>query len=375
MNLTEDIMMRTQHTKYDTRGQWAVFSHFGGQLSLHARGNESIYATSEDDKLSARRLLDERSRAVLFDALRHTVASGESVSTQQEHAGDDYQVIVRPILTPDSSMIIGAIAVFDYDRAVLPAEPRIGTWQWNVGPDGKNYGDNASIWNDDLYRLHEYQPDTVSNERGPAGEWLNKLVPPAEQQHVTDFVNKGLTACNNRALVLSMGAITRPGSSNPGRKQLELIGTAMPHPDHAGVRFAYGFTREVPRSGRSLPAGYETIPTSEVIRAYFEVASKLALAAVDCQIGVTFQRSPGWSAFGLHPEFDGDFAALVPEDERQELLAYFDRARASDAAGRQPHHAAVRLLDGTDRSVSITAVRVDRDAEISRYLLLALDPA
>lgn len=368
-------MTSTHHDKYDTIGQWAVFSHFGEQLSLHARGDESIYAISDDDKLSARRLLDERSRAVLLDPLRTSIASGEPVAMRQRHGSSEYQVLVRPILTPDRTLVIGAIAAYDFVRAVLPAAPLIGTWQWAVGPDDKNYGDRASIWDDNLYRLHEYQPDEVSNDRGPAGEWLNKLVPPVEQQHVTDFVNKGLAACNNLALVLSMGAITRPGTAKPGRKQLELIGTAMPHPAHAGVRFAYGFTREVPRPGRSRPAGYDTIPTSEVIRAYFEIASKLALAAVDCQIGVTFQRSPGWTALGLHPDFDGDFTTLLPESERLALLTYLQGARASDVAGGLPHRTAVRILDGQDLAVDITAVRIDRDAEVSRYLLLALEPA
>lgn len=368
-------MTRTHHDKYDTIGQWAVFSHFGEQLSLHARGDESIYPISDEDKLSARRLLDERSRAVLLEPLRTAISSAETVVTRQRHGASEFQVHVRPILTPDRTMVIGAVAAYDFIRAVLPAAPLIGAWQWTVGPDNKNYGDRASIWDDNLYRLHEYQPDAVTNDRGPAGEWLNKLVPPVEQQHVTDFVNKGLDACNNMFLVLSMGAITRPGTAKPGRKQLELIGTAMPHPEHAGVRFAYGFTREVSRAGRSLPAGYDTIPTSEVIRAYFEVASKLALAATDCQIGVTFQRSPGWTALGLHPEFDGDFTTLVPEAERRALLTYLQAARASDEAGGRPHRTSVRILDGQDLEVDITAVRVDRDAEVSRYLLLALDPA
>ncbi len=254
-------MSRVQQHKHDTIGRWAVFSYFGGQLSLHAVGDESVYATSEDDKLSARRLLSERARGVLLEPLRQALAAGQQVSWEQTHADASYQVVVQPITTPDGTMTIGALAAYDLADAVLPSPPLVGTWQWTVGPDGKNFGEDASIWNDDLYRLHEYQPTNVTNDRGPAGEWLNKLVPPAEQQHVTDFVNKGLTICNNQALVLSMGAVTRPGTANPGRKQLELIGTAMPHPDHevCGSRTASPARSPAP-AGHSRPGTTRSRP-------------------------------------------------------------------------------------------------------------------
>lgn len=354
---------------YNTLGQWAVFANFGGTLSMHAVGDESIEKQHDDDMLSARKLLDKRSRAVLLPVLKEALQDGTVVDTTVMLDGEQYSVRVVPVHMPDGSRAIGASAIYDLEGRILQGDLLIGAWQWLVGPDGTNYGDDASVWDDDLYRIHEYQPQAVNNARGPAGEWLNKLVPAAERDEVNEFVNKGLAACNNRALVLPMGAVVRPDSAHPSRKQLELIGTAMPHPRLRGVRLAYGFTREVPKRTASQPAGYSTMSAADLLVPYFEAATELCLVTIDLQINVMIQRSPGWRALGMDPAFDDNVVLLAPVRMHEEFRSYLQSSR-SHAGDLPAFTTSLRTVSGDDVDVRIQSYRIDRENFVSRYLLL-----
>jgi hypothetical protein len=351
----------------DANDRWVVVDRFGGVVTLLAVGDEDLPG------VSPRRHLDRRSRELLLPALADAMERDVPVSQVASFDSAEYAVMAKPIRIPDGSLVVGALALFTSRDVSAPPEPLVGSWQWRVDTSGREVGADASLWDDNLFELHEYPRDAVRSSRGPVGDWLSRLLPYEERAKVKTTVDAGLFAGNNVHQLLTFGAITRLGSPNPGRKQLALVGTAMPVEGRPGVHFAYGFTREVKRPAAYRTTGLDVVDPADFTRAYFELLPEAAVAAVDCVQSYTFMTSPGWAGAGFYDPFEGDIAALATPDDRGGFEQFIARSRSAESA----ETTVVSLLhaDGTAALYSVHASRVDHGVSESRYLLLSFEVA
>lgn len=351
----------------DPMGRWVVVDRFGDVTTLLAVGDQ------EYPGVSPRRNLDRRAREVLLPALTAVIGSGEATRRIVDMGGDAYEVDARPVITPDGSRVAGAHGVFVPAGEPVPAPPLIGAWQWTVDTSGNNVGATASQWDDNLFRLHELAPDEVRSNRGPVGDWLTRLLPYEERARVKTTVDAGLTAANGVHQLLTFGAVTRPDTANPGRKQLALVGTSTAVDDRPGVFYAYGFTREVTAPSTYRTTGLDIVDTAEFARAYFALAGDVAYAAVDCVQSSTFMTSPSWARLGLHDAFDGDVASLAVREERPAFETFLATARGSTDHEAGTHDVRLVRVDGAPAPFRVRAARVDTTVEASRYLVLSFE--
>ncbi|WIB66840.1 hypothetical protein DEI93_12865 [Curtobacterium sp. MCBD17_035] len=355
------------NTEVDPVGRWVVVDHFGAVTSLLAVGDQ------EHAGVSPRRNLDRRAREVLLPALSEVIGSGAALRRIVHLGGDAYQVDARPVITPDRSHVTGAYGVFVPAADPVPEPPLIGAWQWTVDTSGNNVGSTSSQWDAGLYRLHEFSPDDVQSSRGPVGDWLTRLLPYEERARVKTTVDAGLAAANGVHQLLTFGAVTRPDTPNPGRKQLALVGTSTVLPDRPGVFYAYGFTREVPKPSTYRTTGLDIVDAAEFARAYFALAGDVAYAAVDCLQSSTFMTSPSWGRLGLHEPFEGDIASLALAEDRPAFEEFVAAARRSVDHDAATHDVRLVRDDGSPARFRVRAARVDRTAAASRYLLLSFE--
>lgn len=354
-------------SEIDALGQWVVLDRFGDATTLLAVGDRDLGG------VSPRRRLSQASREVLLPALTATLTSGKEVTRGIEYGSESYSVCAKPIHTPDRSRVVGAYGIYTGEGRQVPAQPLIGAWQWTVDLTGNNVGDTSSMWDDNLYELHEFPKSASQSSRGPVGDWLTRLLPYEERARVKTTVDAGLAAGNNVHQLLTFGAITRLGTPNPGKKQLSLVGSAVPVEGHPGVHYAYGFTREVQQPSTYRTTGLDTVDPTDFTRAYFALASETAFAAVDCAQSYTFMTSPSWGRLGFHKPFEGDIAALATEEDRAEFETFIQQARRNDDGTERD----VDLLraDGTTGLFRVRAARVDSASELSRYLILSIAAA
>lgn len=354
-------------SEIDALGQWVVLDRFGETTTLLAVGDHDLGG------VSPRRRLSQASREVLLPALTEVLDSGIQVSRTTEHGNESYSVRAEPIHTPDRSRVVGAYGIYTGEGRQMPAEPLIGAWQWTVDLEGNNIGETSSLWDDKLFELHEFPQSASQSSRGPVGDWLTRLLPYEERARVKTTVDAGLAAGNNVHQLLTFGAITRLGTPNPGKKQLSLVGSAVPVEGRPGVHYAYGFTREVQQPSIYRTTGLDAIDPADFTRAYFALASETAFAAVDCAQSYTFMTSPSWGRLGFHEPFEGDIAALASEDNRAEFETFIQQARGNDDASERD----VDLLraDGTTGLFRVRAARVDSASETSRYLIFSIGAA
>lgn len=350
----------------DPINEWVILHQFDGELQLVAAGRREF---DPNDSKKLRNRFHRVTRAILLPSLE-IAAQGTCVNRTAELQGERFTIIAKPIHTPDRSMVIGVYGIASPTSAKMPTEPLIGTWQWRTDEHGNNVGENASVWDDNLHLLHDFPREAVTSERGPAGDWTNRLIPYQQRPRVWDFVKNGLKAAHRKPLRISFGAITGIGTPNPGLKQLTLLGTAMLVDADTGERFAYGFTRANPNPPADQATAMQTMDASQFARAYIELNTNLAFAALDCEQDTVFMTSPSWAEHGLHEPFEGPVTALTDRDDRTALDEYLHAIRNGSSAN--PVTVALTTEAGTPRRFTIRAARVDPETPAS-YLLLALE--
>ena len=351
----------------DALNNWVILDRFGGQTTLLAVGSP------DDPGVSPRRNLAQEAREVLLPDLLEVLSTGNEVNRIVCRAGDEFQVTIRPIHSPDGSVVSGCYGLYRKAGQACPPVPLIGAWQWTVDRSGNNVGRNASQWDENLYRLHELEPEDIVSKKGPAGDWITRLLPYEDQARVKSVVDAGMINADNKQILLSFGAIIDPDSAAPRRKQLALTGTAMPHPTLPDCTFAYGFTREVHGHVQDATQHLPVVDSALFTRAYFELASSTVFAAIDCEQNFVFMTSPSWESQGLPARFDGNIAQLLEETDAEALRAHLHEVCTRSTEGSpRPIALRLRLEENALRLFSVRAVRVG-DALPGRYVLLSLE--
>ncbi|WP_157672520.1 hypothetical protein [Pseudarthrobacter chlorophenolicus] len=353
----------------DAKGRWVVLDTTQDGMSLLAVGGEN------HPGISPRNWLDERTRTVLLDKLRTVLTSGQAYEGIVRYGASEFAVVANPVASPDGKQVVGAYGVFEHLGRPLPTAPLLGTWQWRVHKQtGKNVGEDSSLWDANLFKIYGIDPATVESKRGPAGEWLAKLISTKDRDTIKLVIDSGISVNNRSRHLLSYEIVYGYGSPNPGKKQIAMSARAYDDPEYPEAIMLRGFSREVDSPTKVVTPGLSPVSAGLVAEALFALAADRAFAAIDMQQEVTFRTSNRWSDFGLLPDFEGNLAALAhPEDKFG-----FERHLAEASAGRVGPESStrVRLRTTADRwqEFAVAVAPIGTDGGHSRYLMLSLVP-
>lgn len=361
-------MPTTNLTPIDAYGRWTVIDPTEEGASLLAVGD------TEYDGISPKNWLDERSRLVLLKKLRNSLHYGEAFEGVSLYRGTEYVVITKPIWSPDHKQVVGAKGIFALRRSRLPEEPKTGAWQWRVDHKGRNVGEDSSRWDGVLFEIYGITAEMISSRRGPAGEWLNKLIASRDRHKIKLTIDSGVTANNRKRHLISYEITYGYGSPNPGKKQIRNSARAYDDPDYPDAIMLRGFSREVALPTRLMTPGLSPIPTGLIPDAIFALASDRAFAAIDLPQDTTFQTSASWASLGLQPNFENNIAALAHPDDKTPLEGHLQAIAEGSITPDIVISPQLRTTDNAWRAFDISAARIDTDEHPSRYLMISLIP-
>ncbi|WP_156807587.1 hypothetical protein [Acaricomes phytoseiuli] len=356
----------------DCLGQWVIIDRSDDNLSLLSIGDHTF---DETEVTSLRRTLNEKSRFLLLGPLREALESLKFTDSKVAHGGLIYQVTVRPIISPDKTIAVGAYGVFNEVATPLAPEPVIGTWQWRVSRiDGTNVGLDASQWDsvllEDIYGITK---EFLTSSRGPAGDWLNKLIAPKDRAAIKFMIDSGIDINNRKRHLLTYESVRGYGSSTPEPMQISNSARAYPDPDHPEAVMLRGFSRIVPFPTNLQLPGLSPVSEGEVLQSAFSLLSDRVFAELDMAQGITFVTSPSWAKFGLPPGFEMNITSLTHPDDIGPAEAYLEKTRASNVDNESLRVRLITVNDGY-RQFRLTASPIDQ-ANPARYILVQLIPA
>ncbi|WP_423185051.1 hypothetical protein [Arthrobacter sp. NyZ413] len=353
----------------DAIGRWVILDSTQDGASLLAVGDEN------HPGISPRNWLDGRTRTVLIDRLRTALATGDPFEGAVRYGSTEFVVIANPVVSPDGKQVVGAYGVFDHPGRTMPKAPLLGTWQWRVSKQtGKNVGEDSSLWDANLFEIYGIDTSTVESRRGPAGEWLAKLVSTKDRDTIKLVIDSGISVNNRNRHLLSYEVIHRYGSANPGKKQIVNSARAYDDPDFPDAIMLRGFSREVASPMELITPGLSPVSSGLLTDALFSLAADRAFAAIDMKQEVTFRTSSKWVDFGLLQDFEGNLAALAHPDDK----FGFEQHLASAAAGRTgPETSTIvrlRTTSETWKAFTVAVAPIESIDGQSRYLMTSLAP-
>lgn len=354
----------------DAKGRWVVLDSTQDGVSLLAVGADN------HPGISPRNWLDERTRTVLLDKLRTALSSGQAFDGIVRYGASEFSVVAKPVVSPDGKQIVGAYGIFDHPGHPVPEAPLLGTWQWRVHKQtGKNVGEDSSLWDANLFRIYGIDPATVESKRGPAGEWLAKLISTKDRDTIKLVIDSGISVNNRSRHLLSYEIVYGYGSPNPGKKQIAMSARAYDDPDYPEAIMLRGFSREVDSPTKVITPGLSPVSAGLVTEALFALAADRAFAAIDMQQEVTFRTSNRWADFGLQPDFEGNLAALAHPDDKFGIEHHLAEAAAGRV--RPESSTSVRLRTTADlwQEFAVAVAPIGSTAGQSRYLMMSLVPA
>lgn len=354
----------------DARGRWVVLDTTPEGVSLLAVGAEN------HPGISPRNWLDERTRTILLDKLRAVLASGNAFDGVVRYGASEFAVIANPIVSPDGKQIVGAYGIFEHPGHPVPAVPLLGTWQWRVHKQtGKNVGEDSSLWDSNLFKIYGIDPATIESKRGPAGEWLAKLISTKDRDTIKLVIDSGISVNNRSRHLLSYEIVYGYGSANPGKKQIAMSARAYDDPEYPEAIMLRGFSREVDSPTKVVTPGLSPVSAGLVAEALFALAADRAFAAIDMQQEVTFRTSTRWSDFGLLPNFEGNLAALAHPDDKFGFERHLAAASAGQVGPESSTNVRLRTVAHGWREFAVAIAPIGAADGQSRYLMLSLAPA
>ncbi|MFF1831116.1 hypothetical protein [Paenarthrobacter sp. NPDC058040] len=338
----------------------------------------SLLAIGDQDHagISPRNWLDERTRKVLLERLRTALTTGQAFDGISHYEGKEFSVVAIPIVSPDGRQVVGAYGIFEHPGHQVPKAPLVGTWQWRVDKKtGKNVGNDASIWDANLFKIYGLDPKLVESARGPVGEWLAKLISTKDRDTIKLVIDSGISVNNRNRHLLSYEVIHGYGTADPRKKQISNSARAYDDPDYPEAIMLRGFSREVDSPMKILTQGLDPVPSGLMTEALFTLAADRAFAAIDLQQEVTFRTSPKWAEFGLLPDFEGNLAALAHPDDKFALERHLSSVAAGQTGPQSSIAVKMRTIAEEWKDFILAAAPIDAAGVSSRYLMTSLVPA
>lgn len=321
----------------DESREWVLVDHLNKEQSgLLSIGRDNYHGAS------VRKNLSPLGRELLVDRIRTVADTSATIDEVVLRRGVSWRVLVEPILSPVSGILVAVQGVYFPADEDLPDRPIVGALEWDIWDDGRV----ETRWDDNMFRLYEISRTGTASPTGDMNAWVGQLIAPEDRARMKLTIDAGIKDSNGKRYFVHYRIITRMGTDNPGVKNLEVSSSCNPDPD-LPVRRLRAITREVPQL---IPAiNPEFGDTGGLVRALFELATETVIAAVDVRRWQTFMTSPSWETYELQTPQFGYLPHVVHPDD----FTSFREALQSDGLAPVP----VRFLhrDGEYRPYDITA--------------------
>lgn len=290
------------------QGQWIVVDSVPKRTMSLLQVGDTYYKDA-----SVRKNLSQAARLLLRGRLEKAVSVGEPFEAIEDHAGQSWHVVVRPILSPHSEHPVGALGIYVAEGEELPPAPLVGSMEWVIMPSGERF----SQWDQAMYKIYDLDvADPTVGEVSPA-IWLGKFVAQEDQDRLQKLIAEGLeTPVSNRA-VISYHVLTSPERS---KKLLEM--SVRKYVEDDGRILLRGITREVSSETSTedvLPA--EVDAPDSAVEAMAELTQDIPLAQLDFRDWRLFQVSRGWATAGLGDPQENSLLELLHSDSQAQVRA------------------------------------------------------
>ncbi|QNE48616.1 hypothetical protein F1C58_16275 (plasmid) [Glaciihabitans sp. INWT7] len=347
------------------QGQWLLVER---EQHLLAAGDKTYTG------VSLRRTLDPVGRAILMPELKS--AAQRTTDTALEVSYDSRNWVVRtiPIIAPQSGEITAVLGIYVEAGDVLPGAPIVGSWEWEVSPPGPNQT-MRSYWDDEMFEIYGIEPTGHSSGRGawPTPQWFNEIIVPEDRARLRIMIDEGISAVTPELHTLIYSVVTGSGSSKPGRRKLRLSGRA--HKDaSADIVWLRGITHEISDHIDESTPGLTAALTDDFLRAAFELATDVALAAVDTRYWHVYMTSPGWEAAGLATITNGSISSLAERTDIAELEQFLLAAALSPEVAEKPLVVKLQTAPGAYKFYSVRASGLRSGSEKNRYVMMRVSP-
>ncbi|MUU73461.1 hypothetical protein [Pseudarthrobacter sp. GA104] len=353
-------------------GSWGLFCGYDGrQLVLVDDKPCGPVSARKPTRAIPRRLLLDENR--IAQAMRTGSALSETVS----HAGEQWAVELRPVLSPRTATVLGVLAGVAKASDPLPEPPLVGVWEWEIERDSEGQPTlrRRTYWDRNLFHIYDVDPSVAQQRTGywEAGEWASELIDQSDQMRVSslirDGIQDGLMGVTGKVRCLTYNIVTGYGSTSQGRRHLRLVGVIPPIEPNDDKIFLQGFSYDAPETFHDMAFEQDANAgrVDDVLRGVMALA-KEPMAVIDAATLDVLMTSPSWRRedFG-HVGGLGEFAI----DDAGELHAFI-AAAATDTVRAQSMKFALRRVDGSVQNVSITATGVRSGVE-GRDAVVRLD--
>lgn len=283
--------------------QWVLVDHLNKEQSgLLSIGSDNYHGASVRKNLSA------LGRELLIDRIRLVAETSVTIDETVTRRGEAYRVIVEPILSPATQVLVAVHGTYFPAVEEIPGRPVVGSLEWNIWDDGRV----ETVWDDNMFRLYEISRTGSASPTGDMNQWVGSLIAPEDRVRMKLTIDSGIKDSNGKRYFVHYRIITRLGSDNPGIKNVEVSSSCNPDPV-LPMRRLRGITREVPEL---IPAiNPEFGDTGRLIRAIFELSTGVVLVAVDVRRWQIFMTSSSWNAYGIQtPQFGYLPHVIHPDD-------------------------------------------------------------
>lgn len=290
----------------DESRRWVLVDYLTrDQPGLLSIGSENYHGAS------LRKNLSPLGRELLVDRIRVVAETGTSLDDTIEYRGQNYRVMVNPVLAPTSGIPVAVQAVYFPADEPVPGRPLAGALEWIIS----NTGRIDTAWNDDLFGIYEIDRHGAS-PTGDMNQWVSQLIAPEDRARMKITIDAAIKSGNAQRYLVPYRIVTRYDTDNPGEQNLEVCGRVFPLPDQ-GVKVLRGITRQVSEITPSpITPGFGDYQSSSLLRAVFDLSGDQVLAAVDTSCLQMFMTSRSWDEHNLemprygflpHIVYPGDF--------------------------------------------------------------------
>lgn len=332
-----------------------------------------VSARKHTHRVPRRLLLDE-------DRLAMVSSSGRGFEQTVRHADQDWQVLLRPLLSPVSKTVMAIQAgVWPVGEQVSPP-PLVGCWEWRIRRDaeGRPTLDRRSYWDENVFRIYRVDQRSSTNEEGyfDVSDWGQEMVDPADQIRVNGSIRDALQASGSGDLAsicgrlygLTFDIVTGYGSSDRGAAHLRSIGFLAPFTPEDESLSILGLSHEAPWDFHemALDQDHDAVRVDDVLRGVMELAHE-PMAVVDPESLDVLMASPAWRRqdFG----HVGALTELVGDDDGlHELIA-----TAADDRNMAARSLKIVLEGSGVRRREVTMTVTGVQAAVGRDVVVRLD--
>lgn len=324
---------------------------------------------------SPRSALDSTARRVLLPRMRQATVDGarrHDVATHHDHT---WITEVVPIIGPVSGQVVAVLGCYARKAEDIPAQPLIGTWEWQVTPPGPDQV-MRTYWSESLFDVYGLPKPESGGIEGPrwrsweGPQWLDELIVDSDRADMRRVLDAFLRA-NTDALFIHSYRTHNPRTGEIHR--LRLAGRSYVA-DHQPKWFR-GISMRL--DDHDTPADGPPGPQNFIDAAF--ALSRDPLCAVDTEYEHIYMTSTSFGGLGIALPAHRHLPEMCHPDDLATLRRFLHAATERPGEARGPVGVRFSLDRGGWRTLMLTgtAVRLSEDEPhhvLCRVTAVSTDP-